>query len=266
MSAEPTRATAMFLIIDHGNVRGLTHWCDDLAGRGIPAVIQTNEWMLDEHWALLKSLCDRGFEICGAYNQEPFWGLPYASQLEIMERIKNKQEARLGRPMRLFGSKYSAYNEDTLKAADKLGVKYVFARGAAGARAVIYKPVEYDATLISVSNVPSEKLGTGSLCDQSLWCRGVSPDEFKETLFNLREDRFVLVAQTHLSGVKLHWWNAYRDFLDADLVRWASLDEFVTDPQILPNAQIPMNTEMQYDSPQPLLPLELETEYPFEQD
>jgi hypothetical protein len=255
----------MFLIIDHGNVKGLKHWADELERRGVAAVIQTNESMITEKGDLMRSLCAKGFEICGAYNERPFWNEPYRFQHEVMSRIKHKIEACTGKPMRIFGSKYSAYDEVTLKTADELDVKYVFARGAAGARAVVYKPEEYRVTLVSVSNVPSEQLGTGSLCDQSLWSRGVDPNGFKEILFNLREDRIVLVAQTHLSGVKLYWWNVYQEFLDARRVLWKTLDEFAAHPNVLPNAKIPVNTEVKYLTPQPKIPLGQEPDYPFEE-
>ena len=253
----------LFLIIDHGNVKGLRHWADEFERRGMPAAIQTNEYMLTEQGGMIKNLSNKGFDICGSYNEQPFWDKPYSFQHEVMGRIKDKVEACTGKPMRIFGSKYSAYDEVTLKAADALGVGYVFARGAAGARAVVFKPEEYHVTLVSVSNVPSEQLGSGSLCDQSLWSRGATPDDFKEILFGLKEERIILVAQTHLSGVKLHWWNVYQDFLDANIITWKSLDEFVRNPLILPNAQIPMNTEVQYQTPQPKTPLEEEPDYPF---
>lgn len=255
----------LFLIIDHGNVKGLMHWADEFERRGMPAVIQTNEYMVTEQSDVIKGLSDKGFEICGAYNEKPFWNEPYSFQHEVMSRIKDKVETCTGKSMRIFGSKYSAYDEATLKAADELGVPYVFARGAAGARAVVYKPKEYNVTLVSVSNVPSKQLGTGSLCDQSLWSRGAVPDDFKKILFNLKEDRIILVAQTHLSGVKLHWWNVYQGFLDADIVAWKSLDEFVINPTALLNEQIPLNTEVQYVTPQPRIPLEQEIDYPFEE-
>jgi hypothetical protein len=96
-----------------------------------------------------------------------------------------------------------------------------------------------------------------------LWSRGATPHDFKEILFGLKEERIILVAQTHLSGVKLHWWNVYQDFLDANIVTWKSLNEFVSNPLILPNAQIPMNTEVQYQTPQPKIPLEEEPDYLF---
>jgi hypothetical protein len=254
----------MFLIIDHGNAKGLKHWTDEFERRGMPAVIQTNEFMITENGDTIKSLSTKGFEICGAYNERPFWNEPYRFQLQVMSHIKDRVETCTGKPMRIFGSKYSAYDEVTLTVADKLGVGYVFARGAAGARAVVYRPEEYDVTIVSVSNVPSEQLGTGSLCDQSLWSRGADPDGFKEILFNLKEDRIVLVAQTHLSGVKLHWWNVYQEFLDAKRIVWKSLDDFAVHPIVLPNAKIPVNSEVKYLTPQPKMPLEQEPDYPVE--
>jgi len=255
----------LFLVIDHANVQGLRHWADEFERRGMPAVIQTNEYMVTEQSNMIKGLCMKGFEICGSYNEQPFWDKPYSFQHEVMGRIKDKVEACTGKPMRIFGSKYSAYDEVTLKVADELGIQYVFARGAAGARAVVYKPKEHNVTLVSVSNVPSRQLGTGSLCDQSLWSRGAAPDDLKEILFNLKEDRIILVAQTHLSGVKLYWWNVYQDFLEADIVAWKSLDEFVINPTVLSNEQIPVNADVQYVTPQPRIPLEHEIDYPFEE-
>jgi len=254
----------MFLIIDHANVKGLKHWADEFERRGMPAVIQTNEYMVTEMGDVIRNFSAKGFEICGAYNESPFWNEPYRFQHEVMRRIKDKVETCTGKLMRIFGSKYSAYDETTLRVADELGIKYLFARGAAGARAVVFKPEEYDVTIVSVSNVPSKQLGTGSLCDQSLWSRGAAPDGLREILFNLKEDRIVLVAQTHLSGVKLHWWKVYQDFLDAGIVTWKSLDEFTSHPVCLPNAQIPMNTVVQYVAPQPKIPLEQEPDYPFD--
>lgn len=260
-----TRIEGMFLIIERRNVRGLTHWADELERRGIPAVIQIEEGMIDENCGVIKNLSNKGFEIGGGYNERPFWNEPYSFQHEKMSRVKDKLQSCIDKPMRIFGSKYSAYDEVTLKVADELGVEYVFARGVAGARAIVYKAEEYNTKILSVSNVPSKELGTGSLCDHSLWCRGVTPDGFREILFNLKEDRIILVAQTHLSGVKLHWWNVYQDFLNANIVTWKSLDEFATKPIVLPNSQIPVNTEVQYVTPQPKIPLGQETDYPFEE-
>jgi hypothetical protein len=79
----------------------------------------------------------------------------------------------------------------------------------------------------------------------------------------LKEDRIILVAQTHLSGVKLHWWKVYQGFFNSNIVTWESLDEFTANPIVLPNAQIPINTEVRYVTPQPKVPLEQEPDFSF---
>ena len=74
----------------------------------------------------------------------------------------------------------------------------------------------------------------------------------------------MLVAQTHLSGVKLRWWNVYQEFFNTGKVNWKTLDEFSTEPIVMPVAQIPINTTMDYAVPKPLIPLEQEEDYPFD--
>lgn len=254
----------MFLIIERKNVRGLKHWGDELGKRGIPAVILIDEYMTEEYDGVLRNLSDRGFEIGGWYQEGPFWNRYYGFQYEEMSRIKDRIQSCINRPMRIFGSKYFAYDEVTLGIADELGVRYVTARGTAGVRAVVYKAEEYDTKIISVSNVPWKEMG-GSLCEYSLWSRGATPNDFREIMFRLKEDRIILVAQTHISGVKLHWWNVYQDFLDSNIVTWKSLEDFAADPIVLPNTQIPINTEVKYATPQPKVPLEEEPDYPFDE-
>lgn len=248
----------MIVITERGDVKGLKHWCDELERRGIPAVIVIHENMIDKNCSVIKNLSDRGFDIGSGYGERPFWNESYEYQYEKVSHLRDKIQSCIDRPMRIFSSKYFAYDETTLKVADKLGIEYILARGTAGARAVIYKPEEYNTKIISVSNIPSKEMGTGSLCDYSLWSRGETPDDFRKILFSLGEDKIILVSHTHLGGEKLHWWNVYQDFLNANLVTWKSLDEFVTNPIILPTARIPVNTEVKYETPKPKIPLEKE--------
>lgn len=255
----------MLLITDRRNAGGLQHWLSELTVRNLPACVSVEKATADQAGNMVKDISARGFEVCGGYNDRPFWNEPYRFQHEEMRALKDSIESRTGKPMLVFGSKYFAYDENTLKAAESLGVKYIFARGPAGAKAVVYKPEEYDVRILAVSNVPASlpEMGTGSLCDHSLWCRGESPGSFKDILFSIKEDKIIIVAQTHLSGVKLHWWNAYRDLLDANIIHWNSLEDFACDPEVLPNSQIPINTEVKYTEPRPRIPLEKEPEYPF---
>ena len=255
---KPIQIEGMFILIESGNVEGLKHCGDELEKRGIPAVIIINEEMIDKNCNVVKNLAARGFEIAGTYDKEPFWSKPYDFQYEKVSQIKDRVQSCIDEPMRVFASKYFAYDETTLKVADKLGIEYVLARGTAGAKAVIYKADEYNVRIISVSNVPSKEIGTGSLCDFSLWSRGETPDGFRKILFSLKEDKIILVSHTHLGGAKLRWWNVYQDFLNENIVTWQSLDKFAANPIALPNAQIPLNTEVKYRMPKPNIPLEQE--------
>ncbi len=252
----------LFLLVGHEEIKGCVHWVDELERRGIPAIVDVEEQMIDKHPEVTKTISDRGFEISSGI-PGPLWDKPYEYQYEEIKRCSEKIRSCTKKPMRKISSKYFSYNENTLKAADKLGIPFVTARGTAGARAVIYKPNEYNVKILSVSNVPSKQLGTGSLCDISLWSRGETPDDFKKVLFDLTIDRVILVAHAHLSGLKLHWWNVYQDFFNADIIKWKSLDEFATNPTELPYKEIPVNREVQYTTPKPKIPLEQEQDFPF---
>jgi hypothetical protein len=244
--------------------RGSRHWAEELLSRRIPANFTADEKQLDKDSGLVREIHAMGFDIGGSYDEAPFWDEPYDSQHEKMIRLKDKLEAVTGKRMRSFSSKYSAYNEHTLKIAEKLGITYIFARGTAGARAVVFKPKEYDVTIMSTSDVPLKDTGGGTLGDGPIWSRGGTPVDFKEVLFSLKENKITLVAQAQLSGVKLYWWNVYQEFFDANRVDWKTIDEFAMNPIVRLNVQIPMNTEVQYVKPQPTIPLEQEVDFPFE--
>lgn len=253
----------MFLLLDRGNMIGLNHWAGELERRGIPALIQIDQHTIENNSGIIKNLLERGFETGCAYNERPLWNEPYVFQHETMKHMKDKVQSSINKQMRVFSSKFFAYDAITLRVADELGFEYVLARGTSGAKAVVYKPEEYKTRIVSVSSVPSKEMGVGSLCDESLWCRGVTPGEFSEILFGVMEEKIILVAQTHLSGVKLHWWNVYQDFFNAGIVIWRSLDEFSADPFVLPNGQIPVNTEVKYTIPTPKIPLDEEPDCPY---
>ena len=248
----------MFVLIDHGNENGFNHLTDELRKRNMPAVVIVGESVLNNYSELRTFPLHEGIEVGAQCGRGPFWNEPYQYQFEEIRRIKDKFENTLHRTLRVINSENFAYDENTLKAADAIGIEYVFGRGIAGAKAVVYKPQEYNVKIISVSNVPSEKMGTGSLCDYSLWSRGESPDGFNKILSTLDEQKIVLVSHSHIGGVKLHWWETYRSFLDSDKVAWKSLDEFCSNPIELANERIPLNTEVQYRTPQPRIPLEQE--------
>lgn len=261
MNSSLPKAQGLFRVL-RWDAEGSKRWAEELKRRDIPANFSADEKQLDRDAGLVSSISAMGFELGGSYDEAPFWDEPYHRQLEKMSRLKDRLEALTGRVMRSFSSKYSAYNLDTVRAAEKLGIEYLFGRGTAGARAVVYKPQEYAVNIISTSDVPFKDMGGGTLADGSLWSRGATPEEFRRILFSVREQKITLVAQAQLSGRKMYWWNVYQEFLEADLVVWKTLDQFSSDAVVLPDAEIPINREMQYQNPQPRMPLEEEVDLP----
>ncbi|MBU0611995.1 polysaccharide deacetylase family protein, partial [Patescibacteria group bacterium] len=265
---QPTKQiNGMMLLIEFEEVDGLKNWANKFEEKKMPATIQVQDNLVKEHCDVIKDLSDRGFEIAGLYSPEAFWDKDYQFQYEKMKEVKENIEQCTDKKMKSFGSRYFAYDENTLKVADALGIDYVFARGTTGARATVYKPKEYNVKIIAVSNVPSKEMGTGSLCDYSLWARGENPDSFEKiaTEALTSNDKIILVSHSYLGGMKLRWWNAYQNVFNKTNVNWLSLDEFATVDYELPNKDIPVNKEVKYETPKPEIPMEEEEEcFPVE--
>lgn len=258
---ESTRqVNGMMLLIEFEEVEGLKNWANKFEEKRMPATIQVQHNIVAEHCDVIKDLSDRGFEIAGLYAPVAFWDKDYQFQYEKMKEVRDNIEQCTGKKMKAFGSRYFAYDENTLRVADELGVKYVFGRGTTGARTTVYKPKEYNVKIIAVSNVPSKEMGTGSLCDYSLWARGENPTSF-ETIATealTTNDKVILVSHAYLGGMKLRWWNAYQNILNQTKVNWLSLDEFSVVDHELANSEIPVNREVKYETPKPEIPIEKE--------
>jgi hypothetical protein len=248
----------------HEDIGGLMNWAHELDQRGLKSLVCFQKNMLELHSVEIQWFAAQGHEVGGTYAEEPFWDVPYETQLEIMQETKELVEEVTGSPMRVFGSRYFAYDENTLRAADELGVEYILARGTADVEALIYEPDEYDCKIISVSNVAFEDMGRGSLCDYSLWARGSTAAEFEQVLDDAlakRPKRVMIVSHAYLGGAKQEWWDAYAQLLDGGEVEWvADFDAWVA-PESGVNLHVPMslipeNREVLYTTPTPAVPLE----------
>lgn len=249
----------LFLVIDRNNTRGLEHWVDELYSRGLPALILVDKEIPTTSPRLMRDIAQAGFEIGFSYNDEAVWDMDYNKQWQIFSRYVKECENCTGKKQTIFGTKFFSYNEATLQIAQKLGVKIVPARGTAKAEAVVYKPQEYDVRILSISNVPSASMGTGSLCDWSLYSRSESPADFSSILLNLNVNKTVVVSQTHLGGIKQRWWDVYQDLFNACLIDWQSLTDFTANPEVMPFKDIPQNKEAQYmNNAKPQIPLDQE--------
>jgi hypothetical protein len=177
-----------------------------------------------------------------------------------MKKTKDRIEACIGTKVRIMGSQYFAYDQNTLKAADALNLEYILGRGTTGPKATIYKTPQFDTKIFSVSNIDSPKWGTGSLCDYSYWAREGNPQDFKEEVYSAFErfDKVSPVSHTYIGGAKARWNEVYIDMFDNLDVDWVTLDEFGKVDIFDDFENIPDNREVQYTTPKPEIPLDEE--------
>jgi len=251
----------LIMLIEFEKIEGIRHWERELNQRGLTALIQAQNNVLKEYPDDFVRLAAEGYTISGIDAEKPFWDLAYDEQFARMREVKQSVERITHKPMRVFGSRYFAYDENTLRAADALGIEYVLGRGTAGALATVYAPREYKAKIISVSNVPFAEMGTGSLCDYSLWARGSTGKEFASVVDKVLTSGLadlILVSHAYLGGQYTEWWRVYQAALANKQITWRSFDEWVSSVKIngQPLAEIPVNREVKYDVPKPAVPLE----------
>jgi len=243
-----------------GDITGYYKWEFEMDKRNITGIIKPKKSVLESNQEYFLGLSEKNYEIATGYGDAYFWNMSYEDQYNIMKDYSQSAEEILGKPIKIFTSKYFAYDENTLKAADALGIEYLLARGTEGIRSVIYKPEEYNVKIISVSNLEFGEMGKGSLCDTSLYARGSTAEEFNEILkdsLDKSPDSMILVSHVYIGGTTVDWWRAYENALNSDKIEWKSFEEWVKDVTIieLPIEEIPMNTEVKYLTPNPAVPL-----------
>lgn len=258
------KPVGLIQLIEFHDIQGIRNWAYELEKRNIKSQIFVQRNIIEAYPADFKWLADHGHEVGGGYAEQAFWDVPYDTQLQIMRETKSMVEQITGKPMRVFGSRYFAYDENTLKAADALGIEYILARGTTDVDVLIYKPDEYNCRIISVSNVTFEDMGRGSLCDYSLWARGSTAQEFDQVIqesIAKKPHRIMVASHAYLGGMKKEWWAVYEKLLDSSDIHWAAnFDDWVR-PENGVNIQVPMslipvNREVKYDTPKPSTPLD----------
>ncbi|MFA5086676.1 MAG: polysaccharide deacetylase family protein, partial [Candidatus Paceibacterota bacterium] len=135
---QSVRTNGLIMLIEFEKIEGVLNWERKLDSMGINALVKVQDNVLEEYPDVFKRLAGKGYEIAGGYDVEPFWDMPYEKQYQYMEEAQDLIYSVTGKEMRVFGSKYFAYDENTLKAADALGIKYILARGTKGVRAAVY--------------------------------------------------------------------------------------------------------------------------------
>ena len=257
-----SKINTMLMLIEFERIEGILQWEKELDKRGFTALIKAQGNIPKENPDVFKRLAEKGHEIAGGYDGEPFWDVSYERQYQLMKESKDSIESITGKPMRVFGSRYFAYDETTLKAADALGIEYILGRGTKDVEAVIYQPKEYRVKVISVTNVDvGEPMGRGSLCDYSLWARGADAKEFGKIFdqsIAKKPTNMILVSHAYLGGTRLEWWKEYERALSLEQISWNGFDNWIKTQKIITmaNAQIPLNKEVKYVQPKPAKPME----------
>ncbi|KUK76936.1 MAG: Uncharacterized protein XD93_0637 [candidate division WS6 bacterium 34_10] len=262
-AVEEQAPQGLMLLIEFEDTVGLNNFAYQMREREIPGLLMVNADYVEENCEFLRGLQDHyDIEIAGVCPGEPFWDIPYEEQYETMKLTKDRIEACTGTKIRVMGSQYFAYDENTLKAADELGIPYVFARGTTGPKATIYQPEEYEAKIFSVSNIDSPKWGTGSLCDYSYWAREGNPQDFMDEVYKAFEnyDKVSPVSHTYIGGAKARWNEVYMDMFENIDVNWVTLVEFGEVDVYDSIENIPVNREVQYTTPKPEIPLDEEVD------
>ncbi len=261
IETETKNTNGLIMLIEFEEINGVLWWEKQLDQRNLNALVSVQENILEKCPETFKRLAEKGYEIAGNYAEAPFWDMPYDKQFQIMKETKELVEKITGKPMRIFSSQYFAYDENTLKAADALGIEYVLARGTKGVEAVVYSPSEYKVKIISISNVPFEEMGTGSLCDYSLWARGASSEDFGKVVegsIEMQPTNMILVSHAYLGGTRIDWWKVYEKALSSDKVSWKKFNDWLNNltPLKMKISEIPVNKEVKYEVPKPAVPIE----------
>lgn len=241
-------------------IDGLLKWEQELGARGLTAMIKASNPVLETYPEVFRRLATEGHEIIGGY-PGICWDKPYEEQYAAMRSVKDYMESLTGRPMRVFACSYSSYDENTVRAAEALGVPYVLARGTEDVRAMVYRPEGYGVGILEVSNVEFAEMGKGSLCDISLYSRGATEEDFARVFDESvakRPDSMILVSHPHIGGTKAGYWKVYEEALGSDAFTWRGFDDFLAGISVETRlyAEIPENREVEYLEPKPAVPLE----------
>ncbi len=247
---------AMMLLIEFQNTDGLVNMVNDMKERDVKGLLMVSGSFIEKHSEVLKEILKTGtVELAPSYDPEPFWGMPYDEQYEIISNMLENAQTYLGVTPRVISSRYMASDENTIKVAQALGIEYITARGTTELATTIYKPEEYGVKIISVSNIDVPEFKYGSFCDYSFYERNGSPEDM-DTQYKraIQNEKFMAVSHTYIGGYKERWNDMWHGFWDNYEVDWVDLDTLGTVDKVMPMWQIPVNKNAPY-TPEKIRPV-----------
>ncbi len=237
----------MMVLIEYESVDGLSNMVNELYQRDIYSLLHAGPDFVENNCEAVKKMLDYNVILVGGCG-DPLWNFSYDEQLKVMTDTKERIEACTGRPLNFITSAYWGWNEDTVKIAEELGIKNIFARGLVENGAAVFKPEEYDVKILSISNIKSVEFKYGSVCDYSYFVRGGRPSDMLSELDDAIEnnEKVTPVSHTNIGGLKKDWFEMWRSFFDSNKVKWASWEEFSSIDYQMPLSQIPINKNVPY--------------------
>ncbi len=245
---EKVKPKGMMLLIEFNNTDGLANMVNDMRERDIKGLLMVNADFIKKNAEELKEILKTGVvELCPSYDPEPFWGIPYEKQYEIIKEMLENSKEYLGVTPRAISSRYMASDETTLKVADELGIEYITARGTTELATTIYKPEEYNVKIISVSNIDVPEFKYGSFCDYSFYERAGEPEDMEEQFKRaIQNKKIMATSHTYIGGFKERWNDMWHRLWDNYAVEWVDLDTLGTVDKTMPTWQIPVNKNAPY--------------------
>lgn len=238
----------MMLLIEFQNTDGLVNMVNDMKERDVKGLLMVSGSFIQKHAEVLKEVLKTGVvELAPSYDPEPFWGMSYEKQYEIISQMIENAQTYLGVTPRVISSRYMASDENTVKVAQALGIEYITARGTTDLATTVYKPEEYDVKIISVSNIDVPEFKYGSFCDYSFYERNGSPEDM-ETQYKraIQNEKFMAVSHTYIGGYKERWNDMWHRLWDNYEVDWVDLDTLGSVDKEMPMWQIPVNKNAPY--------------------
>jgi len=251
---------AMMILIEFKQTDGLVNMVNDMNQRGVTGLLMITPDFAEGNTDVIKKVLATGnVELVPSYVENPLWDIPYEEQLTIISDMVDRIESALDVDVRIISSRYMASDENTVKAAEELGIEFVMARGTTDLAMTVYKPEEYDVKILSVSNIDTPEFKYGSLCDYSYYERaGTTEDMLKDLERATKEEKFFGVSHTYIGGYKEQWNNMWLEFWDNNEIDWVDLDTISSVDKNLPIWQIPVNQNAPYtpEKIRPLIPYE----------
>jgi len=237
----------IMILIEQKDTKGLVNMVNELYKRDIHSLLHVGPDFVENNCQEIKKLSDYNVSLVGGCG-DPLWDLTYEEQKKVITDVKQRIEACTGEPLEFITSRYWGWDDNTVKIADELGIKTIFARGTVGNGAAIYQPENYNVKILSVSNIEAVPFKYGSVCDYSYWVRdGVPSDmiaEIDDAIANHNKVSFV--SHTNIGGYKKDWLNMWLKVFDTKNINWVSWEDFATVDYKMPLNRIPSNKNVPY--------------------